>query len=149
MSDSYPSKASWTRRGLRIGAGLTTALVLLQAALAGSFLGGSTSARDLHGVLGESVVFGASLVVVVIAVVGWRRGQLTRNAAAVAVAGLVAVTTQVFIGFAGMVAVHVPLGVSIFGLYLVLAAAMPVSGEAASLAPHPDSESLTGPRTVA
>jgi hypothetical protein len=89
-------------------------LLFLQAAFAGQFLSGNDGWRDWHAANGELLPL-LSLAQLVIAVVVWRRRGPAWPAALSGVQ-LLAVGTQLGLGYAGQVAVHVPLGVAIFGL---------------------------------
>jgi hypothetical protein len=121
MNTTTSSKWAWSAPATRVAAAVMALFVLLQAALGGSFMSGSATARDLHGTLGEAVAGTLSLVVLVLAVIAWRGGYARRSTAIVALVGLAATAVQISIGIDGTVSVHVPLGVALFGLYLSMA----------------------------
>jgi hypothetical protein len=94
------------------------ALVFLQAALAGQFLNGNQAALSLHQANGEVIPLLTILQLVVAARV-WRRRRVAWPAGASALL-LVAVVLQAVFGYSRQLAVHVPLGVAIFGTTLWL-----------------------------
>ncbi|MFD8783230.1 hypothetical protein [Kitasatospora sp. NPDC059599] len=99
---------------LRAAIALQTAAVLFQAVTAGLLL--STSAGEvLHGV-GARVMYGASMLYVLAAVLAWRPGGGSPRPVLHAAGFLVLASAQVVLGIAHVPAVHVPLGVLIFGL---------------------------------
>ena len=107
---------------LRLVASVQPALLLLQAALAGQFLGGNQAAVGLHSANADLIqVLG--LVQVVLAVVVWRRRGPAWPAAVSALL-LLAIEVQFVMGFRQQVGVHVPLGVAIFGVMVWLAIAL-------------------------
>lgn len=116
----------WTWTVLRLVAGIQALLVLTQAFLAGQFLTGNPEARALHETLGSDVVTWTGLAVFLAALLAWRPGQHRLWPVAVTALGIVALIFQLRFGFGGQLAVHIPLGVAIFGFYLAVA-----------LAPHP------------
>jgi hypothetical protein len=54
----------------------------------------------------------------------WRRGLCTGRTAAISAALLVAVVAQAIAGGSGLLALHIPLGVAVFGGYAALLAAL-------------------------
>lgn len=121
-------KVSGWCRALRLGALLVAALVLVQAGLAGQMLGARSGLVAVHEV-GSHLLFSVTLVLAVVAVIAWRRNQVP------AVVGLVGgpmlfllTTAQAFAGYARLFAVHVPLGVALFGVALSLAWGVSVVG---------------------
>ena len=102
----------------RIVAWLTAALVLVQGALAGSFMSGTASALAGHRTVGTYVLMFLSIVLIGAAVVlfGKRRWILPAS-----VIGFLLLGAQIGTGFTDRVVVHVPLGVALFGMYLVMA----------------------------
>ncbi len=107
---------------LRLVASVQLALLLLQAAIAGQFLGGNDAAVGLHWANADLIQL-LGLVQVVLAVVVWcRRGPAWP--AAVSALLLVAIEFQFVMGFRQQVSVHVPLGVAIFGAMLWLTIAL-------------------------
>ena len=106
-------------------AGLTIAIVLIQAALIGQALYIEGASRfTLHGYLGNVSFLGAVVLVGLLAL-GYRRGELPR--AAVALGALVALlmVAQIGLGYAGRgggwpAAVHIPNGVLVTALLAAL-----------------------------
>ncbi|SDT12831.1 hypothetical protein [Actinopolymorpha singaporensis] len=97
---------------LRIAALVLTAAMFLQPVLAGSYLTGNVGALGTHETNAHVVT---SLVFVQLAaalVYAWRGGGRWWPAALSAVL-LVAAETQVFLGYAQTLLVHVPLGVGL------------------------------------
>jgi hypothetical protein len=91
------------------------AMVFLQAVFAGGFLSGRTGLRYAHGV-NAGLLWLVSVVLIVVAVVTWRRGRSPGWVAAVASGLWVALEVQIAAGEAGMLWIHIPLGVAIFGI---------------------------------
>ena len=89
--------------------------VFAQVIFAGLFLDGHDAWRDWHAANGMLLPL-LALVQVVLAVLVWRRGRGPGWPAIASVGLLVAVVLQNVIGQAGLLAVHVPLGVTIVGL---------------------------------
>lgn len=109
---------SW-RRVLRLVAGISAALVLLQAVLAGQMLGSGANVTPIHE-WGGHILFALSIVLTVAAIVAWRRQQVPAWVAVVAPLTFVLITAQIFAGYARLLDLHVPLGVALFGITLVL-----------------------------
>jgi hypothetical protein len=108
-------------RVLRALNGLLTLMVLLQAVYAGQFLGGDAAMRTVHGASGEAIVL-LAMAQLVAALVVWRPGRGPGWPAVASALLLVALVVQLGLGWSGLVAVHVPLGVAIFGLAVALSA---------------------------
>jgi hypothetical protein len=104
---------------LRLVASVQPALLLLQAAFAGQFLSGLQAAVAWHWINAELLLL-VGLIQLVLAVVVWRRRGPGWPALASALL-LAAIFVQLVMGIRHRVAVHVPLGVAIFGLMLWLA----------------------------
>jgi hypothetical protein len=108
-------RGSATVRAMQVVLWLLAVAVFAQAVLAGLFLDGGNGWRAWHATNGMLVLPLLALTQVVLAVLVWRRGPgpgwLT-----VASLGLLAVLVQNVMGMTSQVAVHVPLGVAIFGL---------------------------------
>lgn len=99
---------------LRISIGLQTLTLFFQAATAGLLL--STSyGEPLHAV-GARVMYGASMLYVLAAVLAWRPGGGSPRPILYASGFLVLASAQVILGIAHMPSLHVPLGVLMFGL---------------------------------
>jgi len=119
--------ASASRPGLvnafKVSCHVTTLFVILQAVLAGLFISGEElDAKDQHEVMAD-VIFLAVAVQLVLAflVRGWGQFRLMYWVAAL----LVLSVAQIGLGYASEdntfpEAVHIPLGVFIFGLALVI-----------------------------
>ncbi|MGH8933028.1 MAG: hypothetical protein ACRDZO_20985 [Egibacteraceae bacterium] len=119
---SMPRKRwRWTLPVLRCAAALQALLVVWQAFLAGAALGGSSAALALHEQIGTERVTLASLIVLVLAVMAWRRGRAPGWPALVALGTVAVLYLQIDSGFAGTLDVHLPLGVTIFGANLAIA----------------------------
>jgi hypothetical protein len=88
------------------------AMIFMQAVFAGGFLSGRTGLRYAHGV-NAGLLWLVSVVLMVVAVVTWRRGRTPGWVAAVASGLWVALEVQIAAGEAGMLWIHVPLGVAI------------------------------------
>ncbi|MFH7595629.1 hypothetical protein WDV06_11080 [Streptomyces racemochromogenes] len=106
-----------TRRAtayLRAATALQTLAVFFQAVTAGLLL--STSYGEvLHGV-GARVMYGATMLYVLAAVLAWRPGGGSPRPVLYASGFLVLASVQVVLGIAHVPSVHVPLGVTMFGL---------------------------------
>ncbi|MEV5378223.1 hypothetical protein AB0L26_19935 [Streptomyces nondiastaticus] len=106
-----------TRRGfsfLKTAIALQTLTVFLQAVSAGLLLT-SSYGETLHSV-GARVMYGASMLYVLAAVLAWKPGGGSPRPVWHASGFLVLASVQVVLGIAHVPAVHVPLGVLIFGL---------------------------------
>ncbi|MFK0049141.1 hypothetical protein ACIQU4_34590 [Streptomyces sp. NPDC090741] len=115
-----------TRTFLRVAIALQTLAVFFQAATAGLLL--STSyGETLHGV-GARVMYGASMLYVLAAILAWRPGGGTPRPILYASGFLVLASVQVVLGIAHIPSLHVPLGVLMFGLsVLALGRALPAA----------------------
>lgn len=99
---------------LRAAVAAQTLAIFFQAATAGLLL--STSyGETLHGV-GARVMYGASMLYVLAAVLAWRPGGGSPRPVLYASGFLVLASVQVVLGIAHVPSVHVPLGVLMFGL---------------------------------
>ena len=103
-------------RAMRVVLGLLAVAVFAQAVLAGLFLDGGDSWRDWHAINGMLVLPLLALAQVVLAVLVWRGGYGSGWLTVASVGLLVALLVQNVMGMTSQVAVHVPLGVAIFGL---------------------------------
>jgi heme A synthase len=90
--------------------------VFAQAVFAGLFLDGGDAWRGWHATNGMLVLPLLALVQVVLAVLVWRRGRGPGWLTVASVGLLVALLVQNVMGMTSQVAVHVPLGLAIFGL---------------------------------
>ena len=103
-------------RAMRVVPGLLAAAVFAQAVLAGLFLDGGDGWRSWHAVNGMLLLPLLALGQVVLAVLAWRRGRAPGWLAAASGGLLLALLIQNMLGMTNQVAVHVPLGLAIFGL---------------------------------
>jgi cytochrome bd-type quinol oxidase subunit 2 len=103
-------------RAMRLVLWLLAVAVFAQAFLAGLFLDGGDAWRGWHAVNGMLVLPLLALVQVGLAVLVWRRGRGPGWLALASVGLLVALIVQSMLGMTSQVAIHVPLGVAIFGL---------------------------------
>ncbi|MFI5580147.1 hypothetical protein ACIA8N_19530 [Streptomyces sp. NPDC051822] len=110
---------------LRVALALQTLSLFFQAATAGMLLSSSLGAM-LHDV-GSRVMYGASMLYVLAAVLAWRPGGGSPRPVLYASGFLVLASVQVVLGIAHVPSLHVPLGVVMFGLSL-LAFGMAVTG---------------------
>ncbi|MFE2584342.1 hypothetical protein [Streptomyces sp. NPDC059378] len=105
------------RRGssfLRIAITLQTLTIFLQAVSAGLLLTASYG-ETLHSV-GARVMYGASMLYVLAAVLAWKPGGGSPRPVWHASGFLVLASIQVVLGIAHVPSVHLPLGVLMFGL---------------------------------
>lgn len=105
-------------------AGLAALLVLIQAVLAGQWIGGDLSVIVTHGWLGSGTLLLVGLLAVM-SFIGMRQGLFDAKPLAISVVLLVLVVAQLGLGYAGRssngaASMHVPLGVLIFGSLLAL-----------------------------
>jgi hypothetical protein len=109
-------------RALRAVALTHAALVLAQAAFAGRYLGGDAASLRLHERNAELIVT-LALVQLVLAVLVWRPGRGPGWPALASLVLWLAEVAQMAFGYGRTLAVHVPLGVAIFGLTVALSLA--------------------------
>ncbi|WP_067968241.1 hypothetical protein [Nocardiopsis trehalosi] len=105
------------RRGsalLRAAIALQTLTILVQAVSAGLLLT-APYGEALHSI-GARVMYGASMLYVLAAVLAWRPGGGPARPIGHAVGFLVLASAQVALGIAHVSSAHVPLGVLMFGL---------------------------------
>ncbi|MFG2433600.1 hypothetical protein [Streptomyces sp. NPDC048508] len=99
---------------LRIAITLQTLTIFLQAVSAGILLTASYG-ETLHSV-GARVMYGASMLYVLAAVLAWKPGGGSPRHIGQASGFLVLASIQVVLGIAHVPSVHLPLGVLMFGL---------------------------------
>ncbi|MFD1523062.1 hypothetical protein [Pseudonocardia yunnanensis] len=104
---------------LRLVVTLGAIAVFGQAVLAGDILVGDSGALLAHGT-GSLVVVGIGLAQLVVSVVAWRRRRAPGSVALVSTLVLLADVGQLVAGAMSLLVVHIPLGVAIFGGYVVL-----------------------------
>ncbi|KND42673.1 hypothetical protein [Streptomyces stelliscabiei] len=123
MATQMTAKATATvngRRGssfLRIAIALQTLTIFLQAVSAGLLLT-SSYGESLHGV-GARVMYGASMLYMLAAVLAWKPGGGPVRPVLHASGFLALASVQVVLGIAHVPSVHLPLGVLMFGLSLL------------------------------
>ncbi|MDT0401357.1 hypothetical protein [Streptomyces edwardsiae] len=120
-----------TQRGLsflRVAIALQTLTIFLQAVSAGLLLT-SAHGETLHSA-GARVMYGASMLYVLAAVLAWKPGGGSPRPVWHACGFLALATVQVILGIARVPSVHLPLGVLMFGLS-VLALARGFQADAA------------------
>jgi hypothetical protein len=106
--------------GLRVVVLVHAAMVLAQAAFAGRFLAGDAAGLRAHET-NAGLIELVALLQLVLAVAVWRPGRGPGWPAVASLALLLAEGFQIGMGYEGRLAVHVPLGVAIFGLTVALA----------------------------
>ncbi|MEU0845383.1 hypothetical protein ABZ370_38780 [Streptomyces sp. NPDC005962] len=99
---------------LRIAIALQTLTIFLQSVSAGLLLT-SSYGETLHSA-GARVMYGASMLYVLAAVLAWKPGGGSPRPVRHASGFLVLASVQVALGIAHVPAVHLPLGVLMFGL---------------------------------
>ncbi|MFI9235628.1 hypothetical protein [Streptomyces sp. NPDC053079] len=99
---------------LRIAIALQTLTIFLQAVSAGLLLT-SSYGETLHSV-GARVMYGATMLYVLAAVLAWKPGGGSPRPVWQASGFLVLASVQVVLGIAHVPSVHLPLGVLMFGL---------------------------------
>ncbi|MFF9507981.1 hypothetical protein ACF1BU_20250 [Streptomyces sp. NPDC014724] len=99
---------------LQVAIALQTLAIFFQAVTAGLLLS-SSYGEVLHGV-GARVMYGASMVYVIAAILAWRPGGRSPRPILYASGFLVLASVQVVLGIAHKPSLHVPLGVLMFGL---------------------------------
>jgi len=104
------------RRVMHVVLGLLAVAVFAQAVLAGLFLDGGDAWRGWHAINGMLVLPLLALIQVVLAVLMWRRSRGPGWLAVASLGLLLALLVQSVLGMTGQVAVHVPLGMAVFGL---------------------------------
>lgn len=105
---------------LRILIVLNGVAILAQALFAGMFLGGDRGMLAAHG-MGAFAVLILGLLLLVAAVLYWRPWRGSGFPALASLALLLAGLAQSTTGGEGVTAVHVPLGMAMFGLVIWLA----------------------------
>ncbi|MGW1891498.1 hypothetical protein ACWCP6_14760 [Streptomyces sp. NPDC002004] len=114
MATSTTATAQRRFTFLRVSIALQTLSLFFQAASAGLLLS-SSHFEVLHGV-GARVMYGASMLYVLAAVLGWRLGGGSARPVLHASGFLALASAQVVLGIAHVPSLHVPLGVLMFGL---------------------------------
>ncbi|MFD8075604.1 hypothetical protein ACFV3E_23495 [Streptomyces sp. NPDC059718] len=99
---------------LQVAVVLQTSAIFFQAVTAGMLLS-SSHGEVLHSV-GARVMYGASMLYVLAAILAWRPGGGSPRPILYASGFLVLASAQVVLGIAHVPSLHVPLGVLMFGL---------------------------------
>ncbi|MFI2779344.1 hypothetical protein [Streptomyces sp. ALB3] len=115
MTDPAPAQRRFPF--LRIAIALQTLTIFLQAVSAGLLLT-SAYGEALHSA-GARVMYGASMLYVLAAVVAWKPGGGSPRPVLHASGFLVLASLQVVTGIAHLPSAHLPLGVLMFGLSLL------------------------------
>ncbi|MFF3090305.1 hypothetical protein ACFVRB_35490 [Streptomyces nojiriensis] len=102
---------------LQVTVGLQTLAIFFQAVTAGVLLS-SAHGELLHGI-GARVMYGATMLYVIAAVLAWRPGGGSPRPVLYSSGFLVLASVQVVLGIARVPSVHVPLGVVMFALSLL------------------------------
>ncbi|MCZ0984600.1 hypothetical protein [Streptomyces diastatochromogenes] len=114
MATQVTANAQRSSSFLQIAIALQTLTIFLQAVSAGLLLT-SSYGETLHGV-GARVMYGASMLYVLAAVLAWKPGGGSPRPVWHASGFLVLASVQVVLGIAHVPSVHLPLGVLMFGL---------------------------------
>lgn len=114
MATQVTAKTQRNSTFLKIAIALQTLTIFLQAVSAGLLLT-SSYGETLHSV-GARVMYGASMLYVLTAVLAWKPGGSSPRPVRHASGFLVLASVQVVLGIAHVPAVHIPLGVLMFGL---------------------------------
>lgn len=101
-------------------AGLHAALVLLQGVFAGNSMAGDDAAMRIHQVIGTQVLYPVAIGQAILGGVLWRRKELSVAYPLLSVVVVLAEGAQIGFGFTDQVAIHVPLGVALFGATIAL-----------------------------
>ena len=115
-----PGWAVWTLRALTT---LVTALILVQPVLAGLFVTGDVGMLEMHSMT-ASILVAVIFLQLVAAILVWRPGRGPAWPAGACAALFVTAELQSGMGYARLVAVHIPLGVLLFGLSVALLVAV-------------------------
>lgn len=111
---------------LQIAIALQTLTIFVQAVSAG-LLFTTTYGEVLHDV-GARVMYGASMLYVLAAVLAWKPGGGSPRPIGYATGFLALASAQVAVGIAHLPSVHLPLGVLMFGLSVLALARPPRPG---------------------
>ncbi|MDT0447696.1 hypothetical protein [Streptomyces hesseae] len=114
MATQVTAKTQRSSSFLKIAIALQTLAIFLQAVSAGLLLT-SSYGETLHSV-GARVMYGASMLYVLTAVLAWKPGGSSPRPVRHASGFLVLASVQVVLGIAHVPSVHIPLGVLMFGL---------------------------------
>ncbi|WP_435975196.1 hypothetical protein [Streptomyces sp. Qhu_M48] len=113
QTTAVPVRLTFTQ----VAMALQTVTLFFQAATAGLLL--STSYGGMLHDVGSRVMYGASMLYVLAAVLAWRPGGGSPRPILYASGFLVLASVQVVLGIAHVPSLHVPLGILMFGLSMV------------------------------
>ncbi|WP_369148808.1 hypothetical protein [Streptomyces sp. R44] len=113
-AETTAAQGSGSRTFLRVSIALQTLTLFFQASTAGLLLTSSTG-ELLHSV-GARVTYGATMLYVLAAVLAWKPGGGSPRPILYSTGFLVLSSIQVVLGIAHKPALHLPLGVLMFGL---------------------------------
>lgn len=114
MAVATPARTPRTTSFLRISIALQTLTIFVQAVSAGWLLT-SAHGETMHSV-GARVMYGATMLYVLAAVLAWRPGGGSARDIRHATGFLILASAQVALGIAHIPSVHLPLGVLMFAL---------------------------------
>ncbi|MFF3755760.1 hypothetical protein [Streptomyces sp. NPDC002185] len=114
ITQSDAVQGSGFRTFVQVSTALQTLALFFQASTAGLLLSSSLG-ETLHGV-GARVMYGATMLYVLAAVLAWKPGGGSPRPVLHSTGFLVLASVQVVLGIAHEAALHVPLGVLMFGL---------------------------------
>ncbi|GAA3816391.1 hypothetical protein [Streptomyces chiangmaiensis] len=114
MATAHTATAPRTLTFLQVSVALQTLCIFFQAASAGLVL--STHHGEVLHSVGARVIYAATMLYVLAAVLAWRPGGGSPRPILHSVGFLVLASAQVVLGIAHVAWLHVPLGVLMFGL---------------------------------
>ncbi|WP_283135099.1 hypothetical protein [Rhizohabitans arisaemae] len=114
-----PGMARWAKWSLRVLAMAVTLLALVQPVLAGLFVTGDVGMLDLHGMIASFLVVLAFLQIIA-SILAWRPGRGPAWPVSVSIGIFVVIELQAALGYARAIALHIPVGVLLFGLLVAL-----------------------------
>lgn len=117
--DATPTVPGWVVWLLRLTVLLFAGLVLLQAVLAALFVTGDVGLLEAHGINAGFVTTVAFLQLVA-AILVWRPGRGAAWPIWASVATFLLVEAQLAAGYARVIALHIPMGVTLFGVATAL-----------------------------
>lgn len=120
MATQLTAERHGTGTFVRVSVALQTAAIFFQAITAGIMLG-THHGEVLHSA-GARVMFGASMLYVLTAVLGWKPGGGSPRPIWYSVGFLALAGVQVVLGINHVMEAHVPLGILMFGMSMVLLA---------------------------
>jgi hypothetical protein len=118
-STATPAGPRRTLAVLRVLAVLHSVFIVVQPTLAGMYLDGDVDALDLHEI-NASIVSGLGFLQLVAAIVYVWAGRGRAWPLWASLALVLAEQVQTGLGYEGLVAIHVPLGVSVVAMQLLL-----------------------------